>query len=79
MRQYQDQDDLRETGGWIPLVLAAHGVILLVIVALVANFPAASQRVSTSAQAEFVNPDLAPVGPTQLAQPAEQMRTVRSN
>jgi hypothetical protein len=79
MRQYQDQDDLRETDGWIPLVLAAHGVILLVIVALVANFPAVSEWVSSSAQAEFVNPDTTSNGPTQLAQPAEPTRIVRSN
>jgi len=79
MRQDQDQDDLRETDGWIPLVLAAHGVILLVIVALVANFPAVSQWVASSTQAEFVNPDTMSNGPAQLAQPADQMRIVRSN
>jgi hypothetical protein len=79
MRQYQDQDDLRETGGWIPLVLAAHGVILLVIVALVANFPAVSEWVASSAQAEFVNPDTTSNGPAQLAQPAGQTRIVRSD
>ena len=79
MQHYQDKDDLRETDSWIPLVLAAHGVILLVIVALVANVPAVSEWVSAAAPAEFVNPDVTPVGPTQLAQPAEQTRIVRNN
>jgi len=79
MPQYQDQDDLRETDGWIPLVLAAHGIILLVIVALVANFPAVSHWVASSAQAEFVNPDTTSNGPAKLAQPVDQMRIVRSN
>jgi hypothetical protein len=79
MQHYQDKDDLRETDGWIPLVLAAHGVIFLVVVALVANVPAVSEWISAAAQAEFVNPDITSVGPTQLAQPAEPMRIVRSN
>jgi hypothetical protein len=80
MRQYQDKsDDARETNSWTRIILAAHGVILLVIVALMANYPAMSEWVSAAAQAEFVNPDVTSVGPTQIAQPAEQMRIVRSN
>jgi hypothetical protein len=80
MRQYQDKsDDARETNSWTRIILAAHGVILLVIVALMANYPAVSEWVSAAAQAEFVNPDVTSVGPTQIAQPAEQMRIVRSN
>jgi hypothetical protein len=79
MQQYQDKSDPRETDTWIRLTLAVHGVILLVIVALVVNYPAVSEWVSAAAQAEFVNPDITSVGPTQIAQPAEQMRIVRSN
>jgi hypothetical protein len=79
MQQYQDKNDAVETDNWTRVILAAHGVILLVIVALVVNYPAESEWVSAAAQAEFVNPDLTSVGPTQLAQPAEQMRIVRSN
>jgi hypothetical protein len=79
MQQYQDKDDARGTDNWTRIILAAHGVILLVIVALVANYPAVSEWVSAAAQAEFVNPDITSVGPTQLAQPAEQMRIVRNN
>ena len=79
MQHYQDKDDLRETDSWIPLVIAAHGVILLVIVALVSNVPAVSEWISAAAQAEFVSPDIMSAGPTQIAQPAEQMRIVRNN
>jgi hypothetical protein len=79
MQQYPDRDDPREADNRIRIILAAHGVILLVIVALVVNYPAVSQWVSASAQAEFVNPGVTPVGPAQIAQPAEQMRIVRSN
>ena len=74
-----DKDDAPETDNWIRIILAAHGVILLVIVALVVNYPAVSEWISAAAQAEFVTPDITSVGPTQVAQPAEQMRIVRSN
>ncbi|HEY2249195.1 MAG TPA: hypothetical protein VGH70_17265 [Bradyrhizobium sp.] len=79
MHQYQDKDDRRETDNRTRIILAAHGVILLMIVALVTNYPAVSEWVSAAAQAEFVNPDITSVGPTQLAQPAEPMRVVRNN
>jgi hypothetical protein len=79
MQQYQDKNDARETNNWTRIILAAHGVILLVIVALVANYPVVSEWVSAAAQAEFVNPDIDSAGPTQLAQPTEQLRIVRRN
>jgi len=79
MQQYHDEDDARGTDNWTRIILAAHGVILLVIVALVTNYPAVSEWVSAAAQAEFVKPDLTSAGPAQLAQPAEQMRIVRNN
>lgn len=79
MRHYRDRDDSRETDIWIPVVLAALALVLLTIVALVTNYPAVSEWVSAAAQAEFVNSDVAPAGPTQLAQPSDQMQIVRSN
>jgi Na+-transporting methylmalonyl-CoA/oxaloacetate decarboxylase gamma subunit len=80
MQQYQDKSgDAHETGNSIRLIFAGLGAILLVIVTLVANYPAVSEWISASAQAEFVNPDITSAGPTQIAQPAEQMRIVRSN
>ena len=80
MQQFQDKsDDPRETANSTRLILAAIGCVLLVIVTFVTNYPAVSEWVSAAAQAEFVNPDIAAVGSTQTAQPAEQMRIVRSN
>jgi hypothetical protein len=79
MQQDPNKDDPRDTDNRTRIILAAHGVILLVIVALVANYPVVSEWVSAAAQAEFVNSDMTSASPTQLAQPAEQMRIVRSN
>ena len=82
MQRYQDnsdQSDARATNSWTPLILAAPGIVLLVIVTLVASSPRASEWISAAVQAEFVNPDITSVGPTQIAQPAEEMRIVRSN
>jgi hypothetical protein len=79
MQQYQDKDDARETANSTRLVFAILGAILLVIVALVTNYPAVSEWISAAAEAEFVNPDITSIGPTQLARPAEQMRIVRRN
>jgi hypothetical protein len=79
MQQYQDKDGPRETDNRIRIILAAHGVILLVIVALVTNYPAVSEWVSAAAQAEFASHDVTSAGPTQVAQPAGQMRVVRSD
>ena len=79
MQQHQDKEDPRETTTSTRLVLTIFSGILLVIVVLVTNYPAAFEWISIAAQAEFVPPDLAPSGPTQVAQPAEQMRIVRSN
>ena len=79
MQQYQDKNDPRETANSPRLIFAVLGGILLVIVVLVTNYPAVSEWISVAAQAEFVTPDMTPSGPTQIAQPVEQMRIVRSN
>ena len=79
MRQYQDQDDPREAENSPRLIFAILGGVLLVIVVLVTNYPAVSEWISVAAQTEFVVPDMTPSGPTQIAQPAEQMHIVRSN
>ena len=80
MQRYQDKsDDTRETAVSTRLILAVVGGVLLVIVTLVTNYPAVSEWVSAAAEAEFVNPDIASSGPTQVAQPAGPMHIVRSN
>jgi hypothetical protein len=78
MRQYQDNDP-RETANSPRLIFAVLGGVLLVIVALATKYPVVSEWISAAAQAESGNPDLTSTGPTQIAQPTEQMRIVRSN
>ena len=68
----------RDHSGEINMLLAVNGLIVLVLIVLALSVPSALEWISAAAQAEFVTPDL-PVVPTQLAQPAEQMRTVRSD
>jgi hypothetical protein len=79
MQQYQDKDGPREAANSPRLIFAILGGVLLVIVVLVTNYPAVSEWISVAAQAEFVIPDMTPSGPTQIAQPVEQMHIVRSN
>jgi hypothetical protein len=59
-------------------VLAAHGVLLLILAAIVIASPHAGEWISDTVQAEFVGPD-APVMPTQLARPAGEGWTVRAD
>ena len=79
MQQYHDNDDAREADNRTRIILAALGVILLVIVTLVVNYPSVSEWMSVAAEAEFVKPHITFAGPTQVAQPAEQMGIVGSN
>ena len=55
------------------------GVIVLALVSLALISPSASEWISAAAQAEFVGSDSPAVSPTQVAQPAEAVRIVRSN
>jgi len=52
---------------------------VLVVIALAITKPVASVWISDAAQAEFVGPNPPAVAPTELAQPAMQIRTVRAN
>ena len=79
MQPDHDKDDGRESANFPRLVFAVLGGVLLLIVVLVTNYPAVSEWISAAAQAEFVVPDMTPTGPTQIAQPVEQMHIVRSN
>jgi len=49
-----------------------------VLLALALSSPS-SERISAAVQAEFIGPNLPANAPTQIAQPVEQMRIVRSN
>jgi hypothetical protein len=58
----------------LPVLLA------IALIALAIFQPAASDWISQAAQAEFAAPFLAPaLVPTQLARPADEIRTVRSD
>jgi hypothetical protein len=69
----------RDSSGEITTLLAVNGVVVLALLILALSAPAASEWISAAAQAEFVNPDISNAAPTQIAQPADQMRIVRSN
>jgi hypothetical protein len=60
-------------------ILAVHGIILVVLVSLIINYPAASEWISQAVQAEFVGGPPPVIVPTQIARPNSQMRTVRAD
>ena len=60
-------------------ILAINGIIVLALLVLALSTPSASNWISAAAQAEFVGGDAASVTPTQVAQPIEPIKVVRSN
>jgi len=71
------RDDQR---GWDIKLVALPILLVIALIGLAITNPSASRWISEAAQAEFVSPefglDLAP--PTRLAQPSNEIRTVRS-
>ena len=60
--------------------LAVPALLLIALVGLAITHPDMSSLVSEAVQAEFANAHLAPqIAPTQIAQPARVIRTVRAN
>jgi hypothetical protein len=60
-------------------LLALYGAIALVLVGFMMRYPAISNWVSEAAQAEFAVTTPSPeIAPTQLAQPNNEVRTVRA-
>jgi len=74
-----NRSDRRFLRSWSAAILAAHGVLLLVLVSLVMRHPGASEWISQAVQAEFVGSPAPVVVPTQLAQPGGQVRVVRTD
>ena len=71
--------DCRASRNWTAGVLALFGIVVLALVGVVMNNPTTATWVSDAAQAEFVGTDMAPdTAPTQLAQPAKEIRTVKA-
>lgn len=69
----------RDLSDQITPILAVNGIIVLVLLVLALSAPSASEWISAAAQAEFVGGDAASVTPTQIAQPVEAIKIVRSN
>jgi hypothetical protein len=60
--------------------LALPALLVIALVGLAITQPDMSSLVSEAVQAEFANAYLAPaIAPTQIAQPARVIRTVRAN
>jgi len=82
LQRYDDRSkpqSRRDLSDEITPILAINGIIVLVLVVLALSVPSASEWISAAAQAEFVGGGAPAVTPTQLAQPVEAIKIVRSN
>jgi hypothetical protein len=73
------QQSRRNLSDEITPLLAINGIIVLALLVLALSSPSASEWISAAAQAEFVDGDAASMTPTQIAQPLEAIKIVRSN
>jgi hypothetical protein len=66
--------------GWDIKLVALPVLVVIALIGLAVSQPNASRWISEAAQAEFVGTDLMPdlIPPTRLAQPGNEIRTVRS-
>jgi hypothetical protein len=72
------QQGRRDLSEQITPLLAINGIIVLALLVLALSVPSASEWISAAVQAEFVGDG--PAGtPTQIAQPVEAIKIVRSN
>jgi hypothetical protein len=69
----------RDLSDQITPILLINGIIVLVLVVAALSAPSASKWISAAAQAEFVGGEAPASVPTQVAQPTETMKVVRSN
>ncbi len=74
----RDQDR-RSFSNQITSLVVINGVIVLALVAMALISPSASEWISAAAQAEFAGSDAPSASPTQVAQPVDAIRIVRSN
>jgi hypothetical protein len=76
----QPRDSRRAHRNWNMKLIALPILGVVALIAFAISHPGASKWISDAAQAEFVGtdfvPDLAP--PTRLAQPGNQIRTVKA-
>jgi hypothetical protein len=73
------QQRRRNLSDEITPILAVNGIIVLALLVLALSAPSASEWISAAAQAEFSGGDAASIAPTQVAQPVEAIKIVRSN
>jgi hypothetical protein len=67
-------------GNWNVGFFALPALVVIALVALAVIHPAASNWISDAVQAEFVGINPAPeAAPSQIAQPAREMRTIKAN
>jgi hypothetical protein len=72
------QQSRRNLSDEITPLLAINGIIVLALLVLALSVPSASEWISAAAEAEFVG-GVPAVTPTQIAQPVEAIKIVRSN
>jgi hypothetical protein len=80
LQRYDDEwkrPSHRDLSDQITPILAVNGIIVLVLLVLALSAPSASEWISAAAQSEFVG-DTTPAA-TQIAQPGEAIKIVRSN
>jgi len=73
-----DESRNRTDRNWSIGFFALPVLVVIALVALAIIKPAASNWISDAVQAEFIGQNLPDVVPTELAQPAMQIRTVKA-
>jgi hypothetical protein len=82
LQRYDDKwkpQSRRDLSDQITPILAINGIIVLVLLVLALSAPSSSEWISAAVQAEFVDGQMPAVTPTQVAQPTEAIKVVRSN
>jgi hypothetical protein len=82
LQRYDDKwkpQSRRDLSDQITPLLAINGIIVLVLLVLALGTPSASEWISAAVQAEFVGGDGLAGTPTQIAQPVDAIKIVRSN
>jgi hypothetical protein len=73
-----DENRNRTDRNWSIGLFVVPVLVVIALVALAIIKPVASVWISQAAQAEFVGPTSPDVAPTELAQPATQIQTVKA-
>ena len=62
-------------------LIALPVLVIIALIGMLVSHPAATKWISDAAQAEFVGTDLVPdlAPPTRVAQPSNEIRTVKAN